>query len=128
MNASLTANRVWPLVLLLAAIVLLMHATQSASGAEPAACQPCAKPASKSCCLPTWCQGCVKPRLTCDDYCRKQAPCVQSPDWCGLCPDYCRKCLPEPPCCAKTTCVDDYCRKPCPVCPVLDCSSPCKPR
>jgi hypothetical protein len=127
MNASFTANRVWPLVLLLAAIVLLMHATQSASGAEPGACSPSMKSASKGLCLPTWCQGCVKPKLTCDDYCRKPAPCVRKSDWCDLAPDYCRKCLPTPPCCAKLEC-DDYCRKPCPVCPVVDCPVPCKVR
>jgi hypothetical protein len=92
-------------------------------------CASCAKLglAKPNCPSGTWCEGCARAKCTCcDDYCRKPAPCIQLPKWCGVCPDYCRKCLPAPPCRVQTTC-DDYCRKPCPVCPMSICPVPICP-
>lgn len=124
MNTHATLNRVWPLVLVLAAIALLMHATQSASGAEPCHCDKCAASGALNCVPRTWCEGCPKPKCSpCDEYCRKSAPCVKGRIECGDCPDYCRKCAPKPPCRARLVC-DDYCRKPCPVCPPCGPASP----
>ncbi|MEX2188832.1 MAG: hypothetical protein WD875_18630 [Pirellulales bacterium] len=118
MNANLTLYRVWPLVLLLAAIALVLHASQAASGEQWTARAAAATSAEPRCSLRTWCEGCpVSKPCHCDDYCPKSAPCVRPPNWCWHCPDYDAKCPPPLPCRVAVGCTDDYCPKPCPACP-----------
>lgn len=126
MNAHLALNRVWPLVLLLAAIALVLHASQAA-GETPHGLPVAPLTHKSACCAGTWCDGCCTPaHCQCDDYCPKPLPCVRLPRWCWNCPDYDAKCPPAAPCRVPVGCADDYCPKPCPKCPPPTCRTACE--